>query len=409
MDNLPLICRSCQSNNLISIFSLGQLPLANRLLKKAQLNDEEPKYHLEIILCKQCSLVQLKNIVSPEHLFDDYLYFSSNSVTMVKSAENLVEKIVPTLPNNAQIIEIASNDGYLLQHYINKEISVLGIEPAKNIAKYAIERGITTRCDYFSVNLVEKLLIEGYQADIIHANNVMAHISDLNDFASGIKKLLKPNGQAIIEVPYLLNLINHCEFDTIYHEHIFYFSLQPLDKLFNRHQLIISNVEEIPIHGGSLRLYVKHDTHGAKSQAVHDMLNKELELQLDKHESYLEFTKKIFKLKEELITLLKSIKEQGKKIAAYGASAKGSTLLNFFGIGKDLIEFVVDRSPVKQGYYMSGNKIPIYSPDTLIKEKIPYTLLLTWNFAKEIMSQQQEYLNQGGQFIIPIPKLQVVK
>lgn len=401
-------CRSCGEKKTLSLFSFGKMPLANRLLKKEQLNEFEPRYNLEIILCQACSLVQLKDIVPPEEMFNNYLYFSSNSDTMLLSVKCITEKIIPTLPQQATVIEIASNDGYLLQHYQNKNLNLLGIEPAKNIAEYAIQKGIPTRTEYFTTHLAKRLVEEGLKADIIHANNVMAHIPDINDFALGIKTLLKPNGQAIIEVPYVVNLINHCEFDTIYHEHVFYFSLLALAALFERHDLVIADVEEIPIHGGSLRLFITHATNNVISESVMKLLKQEMNIGIHKPEFYLNFSMKINKLKNELIELLKSLKNKGQKIAAYGASAKGSTLLNFFNVKENLIDFIVDRSPVKQGYYMSGTHIPIYSPDHLIKENVNYTLLLTWNFAKEILSQQEEYRSKGGQFIIPIPNLEVV-
>lgn len=400
-------CRSCHEN-IVSILSLGKMPLANRLLKKEQLHELEPKFNLELMLCENCGLVQLKDIVPPQDLFDEYLYYSSNSETMVQSVAKLIEKLAPSLPKNAKIIEIASNDGYLLKHYINKSIEVLGIEPAQNIAEYAIKQGIPTKCEYFSLALAKELVNEGIQADIIHANNVMAHVPSINDFVEGLKILLKPSGQAIIEVPYLLNLINHCEFDTIYHEHVFYFSLLPLNSLLNRHNLLISNVEEIPIHGGSLRLYIKHKDAAEVSQNTLNFLAKEKELGINKADYYKEFSCHIHDLKNKLLALLQSFKKEGKQIAAYGASAKGSTLLNFFGIGRDIIEYIVDRSPVKQNYFMSGTHIPIYSPEFLLKEKTPYTLLLTWNFAEEILKQQQSYRDEGGKFIIPIPELEIV-
>jgi SAM-dependent methyltransferase len=401
-------CRSCENDNVVSIFSLGNMPLANRLLKHEQLKEIEPKYNLEIALCQSCGLVQLTDIVSPEVLFNEYLYFSSNSETMIQSAKKLVESLIPTLSNNSLAIEIASNDGYLLQHYMKKNIQVLGIEPAKNIADCALIKGIPTRCEYFSKNFAHSLTQEGIQADIIHANNVMAHVPNINDFVAGIKILLKTTGQAIIEVPYLLNLIKHSEFDTIYHEHVFYFSLLPLQALFKRHQLNIQHVEEIAIHGGSLRLFIRHENGNVSSEAVQKLISNEINLGITNVKYYHHFSHQISILKEKLLILLQNLKNQGHKIAAYGASAKGSTLLNFFGIGKNYLDFIVDRSPAKQNYYMSGTHIPIFHPDFLLSKKIPYTLLLTWNFSQEILMQQQNYRNQGGQFIIPIPKLEIV-
>jgi len=401
-------CRSCGSNVTNSIFSFGKTPLANRLLKTEQLSEAEPKYELEIMLCETCGLVQLKEIVDPGVLFSEYLYFSSNAVTMLESVSQLVDKLTPILPKNAKVVEIASNDGYLLQYYQKKGIDVLGIEPAKNIADYANGKGIPTRCEFFSAELADRLSQEGIQADIIHANNVMAHVPNINDFASGIKKLLTPNGQAVIEVPYLLNLIDKVQFDTIYHEHVYYFSLLPLLALFSRHDLMIFDVEQIPVHGGSLRIYVGHKGKHTSSQAVADIYNNECQLNIKHPSYYLTFANKIAALKTTLSDKLNLLKKQNKKIAAYGASAKGSTLLNYFGIGKDVIDFVVDVSPFKHGYHTPGTHLKINPVEYLSKEKIDYTLLLTWNFSEEILRQQEEYRANGGKFIIPVPEVSVV-
>lgn len=402
-------CRSCGSKSIQSIFSFGEIPLANRLLKCEQLSEVEPRYNLEIMLCEGCGLVQLKDIVDPGTLFNEYLYFSSNAVTMLESARHLVDKLVPSLPKEAKIVEIASNDGYLLQYYQNNGFDVLGIEPAKNIAEYANTKGIPTRCEFFTAALADTLSQEQHlQADIIHANNVMAHVPNINDFVLGIKKLLAPQGQAIIEVPYLLNLINKIQFDTIYHEHVYYFSLSPLLSLFSRHGLTIFDVEEIPVHGGSLRIYVSHEGQHATSNAVSDMYKNECQLNMKQHSYYREFANKISTLKTNLCTQLDLLKKQKNRIAAYGASAKGTTLLNYFGIGKDIIDFVVDLSPVKHGYHTPGTHLKINPVEYLSKEKIDYTLLLTWNFSEEILKQQEEYRANGGKFIIPLPEVSVI-
>lgn len=401
-------CRSCESDHVKSILSLGQMPLANRLLTSEQLTETEPKCNLEIMLCENCGLVQLKDLVDPGVLFSDYLYFSSNSVTMLESASQLVNKITENLPKDSKIIEIASNDGYLLQYYQNKHFDVLGIEPAQNIAAHANAKGINTRSDFFTSALADSLLSENIQADIIHANNVMAHVPDINDFILGIKKLLTPNGQAVIEVPYLLNLIDEFKFDTIYHEHVYYFALLPLLALFNRHHLMILDVEKISIHGGSLRLYIGHQGHRTPSQAVSDILAHEASLNIQQLSYYEQFSQGITHIKNTLHQQLKTLKTQNKRIAAYGASAKGTTLLNYFGIGKETIDFVVDVSPFKQGYHTPGTYLKINPVDALIKEEIDYTLLLTWNFAEEILKQQEEYRTGGGKFIIPIPEVIVV-
>lgn len=401
-------CRSCESQDVSSILSLGEMPLANRLLKPQQLAEIEPRYNLEIILCKNCGLVQLKDTVDPSTLFSEYLYYSSTAITMLESVSQLVDKIAVSLPKNAQIIEIASNDGYLLQYYQKQGFNVLGIEPAKNIADHANAKGITTRCEFFSSKFADELVQENIKADVIHANNVMAHVPDLNDFARGIKKILAENGQAIIEVPYLLNLINEFQFDTIYHEHVYYFSLLPLLALFSRHNLMIFDVEQLPIHGGSLRLYITHSGQKTVSNAVLQLQEKEKSLNISHPDYYQSFVQGIASLKNALCEQLNSLKKQKKRIAAYGASAKGATLLNYFGIGKETIDFVVDRSSFKHGYHTPGTYLKINPVEHLLAEKIDYTLLLTWNFSEEILKQQEEYRAKGGKFIIPIPEVRVI-
>ncbi len=401
-------CRSCKNKITKSIFSFGEIPLANQLLKPEQLHEVEAKYNLEIMLCEACGLVQLRDIVDPGTLFSEYLYFSSNAATMLDSVSQLVDRITPDLSKTAKIVEIASNDGYLLQYYQKKGFEVLGIEPAKNIAEHANAKGIPTRCEFFTEAFAEVLEQEHIKADIIHANNVMAHIPDINDFASGIKKLLAPQGQVIIEVPYLVNLIDKVQFDTIYHEHVYYFSLSPLLSLFARHGLTIFDVEQIPVHGGSLRIYVGHQDQHDVSKAVSDMKQNEKQLKVSEFSYYQQFAKNISDLKITLCNQLNLLKKQKNRIAAYGASAKGTTLLNYFGIGKDTIDFVVDLSPFKHGYHTPGTHLKINPVEYLSKEKIDYTLLLTWNFSEEILKQQKEYRANGGKFIIPIPEMSVV-
>lgn len=400
-------CRSCHSKNLQSIFSLGKTPLANRLLKKEQLGEVEPLYHLDLVFCEDCSLVQITETVPPEVLFSDYVYFSSNSDTMIQSMQELSYRLGKNLDEHSLVLEIASNDGYLLQHYKEQGIAVLGIDPAQNIAKVANERGIPTLAEFFSSKLADQLKKEEKQADVIHANNVLAHVPDLNGVVKGIATLLKPDGCAVIEVPYVGDLVETCAFDTIYHEHLCYFSLIALDALFARHDLLITDVERLSIHGGSLRLFVNHAAFSTRSNSVLELLDKEKRKELDKLSYYATFGSKVQDLKERLLKLLKEVRDAGKKVAAYGASAKGTTLLTFFCIGKDYIDFVVDRSSVKQGLFTPGTHLPIYSPEALIEENPDYVLLLTWNFAEEIMKQQEAFRKQGGQFIIPIPELKV--
>ncbi len=399
-------CRSCNAS-CQSIIPLGSLPLANALLSSIE-NIKEQHYNLEVMLCDHCGLAQLRDLIDPKDLFSDYVYFSSNSDTMLRSVADLVDKIYPTLPDNAFIVEIASNDGYLLKNYVKNGFNVLGIDPAKNIAKVANEKGIPTLCDFFSEKLATRLANEGKKADIIHANNVMAHVPDINSFIKGIKCLLKPKGYAVIEVPYFLDLVKKLEFDTIYHEHVFYFSLKALNLVFERHGLVIYDVEKIAMHGGTLRLFIGHSGIFEVKPVVQFMISEENDFGLYTIDTYKTFMDGLEKLKIQLHQVLVDIKTRKLKIAAYGASAKGTTLLNYFGINANHLDFVVDKSTVKQGLYTPGTHLIIKDPKALDEEGIDYALLLVWNFADEIISQQHSFTDAGGQFIIPLPELRIV-
>lgn len=399
-------CQSCGHLELHSIIPLGKMPLANALLTEHP--SHELRFNLEVMLCGNCGLAQLKDIVPPADLFSDYVYFSSNSDTMLESAKNLVDKISPNLAKDALVIEIASNDGYLLKNYVNKGIRVLGIDPAQNIAKVANEQGIETLCDFFSTELAEHLANDQQFADVIHANNVMAHVPDINGFIQGIKLLLKPNGFCVIEVPYFADLVEKLEFDTIYHEHVYYFAVKPLKMAFEGHGLSLFNIEKIALHGGSLRLFVGHANAHDINPVVEKMIQQENQSGIYQYQTYVAYMKKLNHLKNELTSVLKKIKSEGKKIAAYGASAKGTTLLNFFSIGKETLDFVVDRSTTKQGHFTPGTHLQIYAPEELLQQKIDYALLLVWNFAEEVITQQQAFIKQGGKFILPLPQVKVL-
>jgi SAM-dependent methyltransferase len=408
------MCRSCGATGLRPVLDLGLTPLANALLTAEQLTKPEAVYPLELVFCPACTLVQITETVPPEHLFREYFYLSSFSETLLRHAEEIAAELSSSrrLDKNSLVIEIASNDGYLLQYYKRAGIPVLGIDPATNIARVAEDqRGIPTLAEFFGPTLAAELSQSGKRADVIHANNVLAHVADLNGFVRGLHLLLKDDGCAVIEVPYVKDMIDRTEFDTIYHEHLCYFSLTALDRLFRRHNLVIQNVERLPIHGGTLRIYVGKDNTGGeqtRSSSTLGLLEEEKAWAVGDFEFYRGFGEKVEGLRSVLLKLLCDLKAQENRIAVYGASAKGSTLLNCFGIGRETLDYVVDRSTAKQGYYTPGTHLPIYAPEHLLETMPDYVLLLTWNFADEILKQQSEYRQRGGRFIIPIPELTVV-
>lgn len=401
-----MICKICASAELHSIIPLGKLPLANALLSKPR---EQDVYNLEVLLCIHCGLAQLKDLIPPSALFLDYVYFSSNSETMLASAKALSQKIMNTLSKDAFVVELASNDGYLLKNYVEGNINVLGVDPAKNIADEANKKGIPTLSNFFTAQLSKEIVERKGKADVIHANNVLAHVPQLQDFVGGIKNLLKDDGFAIIEVPYFLDLVQKLEFDTIYHEHVFYFGLKPLRQLFKQNKLHIFDYEKLSIHGGTCRLYVGHDHVHKEFNRISQEILCEENFGLYQLATFEKFVKNLLVLKENIKNQLMLLKNANKKVAAYGASAKGTTLLNFFDISPELIEFVVDRSVAKQGLYTPGKNFPILQPQDLITHNIDVALLLSWNFKEEIVKQQKEFLDNGGKFLCPLPVVEYIE
>ena len=407
-----LDCRGC-GNHLSKIFiDLGKSPLANSYLKKKDINKKEKIFPLKVFVCKKCYFVQLPEFENPKKIFSEYAYFSSFSSEWVAHARDYVDMITKKLKLNDKrlVMEIASNDGYLLQFFLKKKIPVLGIEPAKNIAKVAQKKGIATKVEFFGTKLALKLEQEGTKPDLIVANNVLAHVPKIHDFVEGLKIILNTNGVITIEVPHLLKLIKNIEFDTIYHEHYSYFSLNVLKDVFEKHNLTIFDVKEISTHGGSLRVFIKHEINQKLkiSKNVERLLNKEREEGLQKMETYENFEIQVNKVKNELIDFLENAKKNKKKVIAYGAPAKGNTLLNFSNITNDLIEFTVDKNPYKQKRFLPGSHISIKKPEMIMKTNPDFILILPWNIKDEIIKQIKNMKKWEGKFVIPIPKLKII-
>jgi SAM-dependent methyltransferase len=403
-------CRSCAAAPLRVFLSLGDLPLSDGFLAVDQLAAAEPRYPLDVAFCAACGLVQILKTLPPEELFGDaYPYFSSFADTVVANARaNVAARLAERqLGPGSLVVELASNDGYLLQHYRDAGVPVLGIDPAAGVVEAARTRGIDTLHAFFGRDLGRRLAGEGRRADVVHANNVLAHVADTNGFVAGIAALLTPEGVAVIEVPYVRNLIAEGQFDTIYHEHLCYFSATALVPLFRRHGLDLARVEQIPIHGGSLRLFVSAD--GPRDGSVERLLAEERAIGMDRFDHYARFGDRVARIRGQLAVMLRALKAGGARLAGYGAAAKGTIMLNCAGIGADLLDYVVDRNTHKQGRWIPGVRIPIADPARLLETQPDYVLILPWNFKDEIMAQQAEYQRRGGRFIVPIPDPAIVR
>jgi SAM-dependent methyltransferase len=404
-------CRFCGGELVQTFVDLGTSPLCESYPSAGDLNRGEVHYPLHVYVCERCFLVQLEEYETAENIFSDYAYFSSYSDSWLKHADNYCEKMTGQFGLDGQsfVVEVASNDGYLLQYFVQRKVPVLGIEPAANVAKVAVEKGVPTLVRFFGVQLASELAAEGRCADLVLGNNVLAQVPDLNDFVEGLKILLKPEGVLTLEFPHLLRLIEHNEFDTIYHEHFSYFSMLTTVRILEAHGLRAFDVEELATHGGSLRVYAcraESQTHDV-AKSVSKVIAAEEEVGLASLDGYCSFALQVKQTKWALVEFLLAAAKEGKSVAGYGAPGKSATLLNYCGIGKDLIEYTVDRSPYKQGRFLPGSRIPIFHPDRIRETKPDYVVILPWNLKDEIIQQLQYIREWGGRFVVPIPKVTI--
>jgi hypothetical protein len=405
-------CLGCGYKSPETFLDLGETPLANSYLTPDALKTGvEAQFRLAVCYCPKCHLVQLTDLVPPEDMFSEYLYFSSYSQSFLEHASRMADELIGQcrLGPDSSVVEIASNDGYLLKHFVARNIPSLGIEPAANIAEVATEHGIPTLCAFYNVETAERVLSEQGPADLIVGNNVMAHVPDTNGFARATQILLAPNGTAVFEMPWLGDFMEKTEFDTIYHEHVFYFSLSALCVLFDRAGLYVHDVQHQPVHGGTLRVFVCHNGAKSRQPAVQNLLDRESAAGLMDSETYRGFARKVQKIRADLRELLESLKAEGKVVGGYGAAAKGSTLLNYCGVDVNHVSFIADRSNYKQGRHMPGVHIPIVEPAEVKRRKPDYLLILAWNLKDEIMEQMGHIRQWGGRFILPVPEVKVAE
>ena len=405
-------CRLCGAPLRHTFVDLGMSPLCESYVAREQLNQMEPFYPLHALVCEKCFLVQLGDYVTADHIYSEYAYFSSYSDSWLRHAREYVDMITDRLKlgPHSLVIELASNDGYLLQNFVPKSIPVLGIDPAANIAPHAIKKGVPTLVRFFGVETAREVLAQDKQADLLIGNNVLAHVPALNDFVAGMKLLLKPGGVITMEFPHLWRLMESNQFDTIYHEHFSYFSFLTAEKTFARHGLTMFNVEELTTHGGSLRIYARHAGDDGKpvSARVVELRRREQELGFDRLETYNAFDGQVKETKRKLLEFLIATRRAGKSVAGYGAAGKGNTLLNYCGIRTDFLDYTVDRNPYKQGNFLPGTHIPIYPPDKIAQTKPDYVLILPWNLKDEIVKQLAYIREWGGRFVVPIPEVKVL-
>ena len=403
-------CRFCCGALQFTFCDLGVSPLSNALLKADRLRSMEPFYPLHAYVCDKCFLVQVEEVESPREIFSDYVYFSSYSDSWLRHCRDYTRQMEARfgLDASSQVIEIASNDGYLLQYFAERGIPVLGVEPAGNVAKSATEKGIPTIVRFFSVETATEMIAAGRRADLLLGNNVLAHVPDINDFVKAMAMLLKPGGVITMEFPHLLRLIQDTQFDTIYHEHFSYFSLLSVERIFSAHRLQVFDVDRLDTHGGSLRIYCRHANGDGVEPNVLKLRRIEADAGLTNLDTYTSFGARVAASKRDLLDFLIEVKRRGGRIAAYGAPAKGNTLLNYCGIGRDFIDFTVDRSSEKQGRYLPGTRIPVHAPETIFDARPDYLLILPWNIREEIIQRMSGIRDWGGKFVIPIPAVEVV-
>ena len=406
-------CRSCGASLTQSFCDLGMSPPSNAYLTADQLSGEEAFFPLHAYVCGRCFLVQLEQFQMPEEIFSKYAYFSSYSESWLEHCKAYAQSVCGRfgLDGNSRVVEIASNDGYLLQFFKDKGIPVLGIEPAGNVAEHAQEKGIESIVRFFGLQTAQDIVADDCGADLLIGNNVLAHVPDLNDFVSGMKVLLKPRGIITMEFPHLLKLMQENQFDTIYHEHFSYFSYLSVRTVFERHELTIFDVEEIPTHGGSLRIYARHtdDDSNPVSSAGGELAEREKKAGLESLDTYRSFAEQVRETKRRLLEFLIGVKRAGKQVVGYGAAAKGNTLLNYCGIRSDFLDYVVDRSPHKQGRFLPGTHLPVLSPDVMRETKPDYVLILPWNIKTEVMENVGYIREWQGQFVVPIPVVTVIE